>query len=120
MRALKRSVAVVAGAMRGAGRGIACMLGEAGATIYCTGRSVRGKPSTPGRLETIDETAEMVAARGGIAIPVQMDHTVRDPARRRPDLPSSQAQRPPCPGDLAHGMRRSHPVRVQATRAIAT
>jgi len=63
MRALERTVAVVAGATRGAGRGIACMLGEAGATVYCTGRSIREKPSTKGRAETIDETAEMVAVR---------------------------------------------------------
>ncbi len=48
MRPLKDKVAVVAGATRGAGRGIACMLGEAGATVYCTGRSVRGKPCSSG------------------------------------------------------------------------
>ena len=45
MHPLKDKVAVVAGATRGAGRGIARVLGEAGATVYCTGRSVRGKPS---------------------------------------------------------------------------
>jgi NAD(P)-dependent dehydrogenase (short-subunit alcohol dehydrogenase family) len=93
MRALEGSVAVVAGATRGAGRGIACMLGEAGATVYCTGRSVRGKPSTPGRPETIDETAEMVAARGGIAIPVQVDHTVRDQVRALFDRVASEQGR---------------------------
>ena len=49
---LAGQVAVVAGATRGAGRGIACMLGEAGATVYCTGRSVRGHPSPIGRPET--------------------------------------------------------------------
>jgi NAD(P)-dependent dehydrogenase (short-subunit alcohol dehydrogenase family) len=65
----------VAGATRGAGRGIACALGEAGATVYCTGRSVRGRPATPGRPETIDETAELVTARGGSGIAVQVDHT---------------------------------------------
>ena len=59
---LKRKVALVAGATRGAGRGIACMLGKAGATVYCTGRSVRGKPSDCDRPETIEETAEMVTA----------------------------------------------------------
>ncbi len=75
MKPLQDQVALVAGATRGAGRSIACMLGEAGATVYCTGRSVRGKPSTKGRPETIDETADMVAARGGISIPVQTDHT---------------------------------------------
>ena len=50
---LKGMIAVVAGATRGAGRGIACMLGEAGATVYCTGRSVRGKSATANRPETI-------------------------------------------------------------------
>ena len=72
---LKGKVAVVAGATRGAGRGIACMLGEAGATVYCTGRSLRGQPSDKNRPETIDETAEMVTARGGIGIYHQVDHT---------------------------------------------
>jgi NAD(P)-dependent dehydrogenase (short-subunit alcohol dehydrogenase family) len=77
---LKGRVAVVAGATRGAGRGIACMLGEAGATVYCTGRSVRGSPPTEGpyagRPEPIEETAEMVEARGGVGIPVRVDHLV--------------------------------------------
>jgi NAD(P)-dependent dehydrogenase (short-subunit alcohol dehydrogenase family) len=72
---LEGRVAVVAGATRGAGRGIACMLGEAGATVYCTGRSVRGRPAGT-RPETIDETAEMVTARGGKGIAVRTDHTV--------------------------------------------
>jgi NAD(P)-dependent dehydrogenase (short-subunit alcohol dehydrogenase family) len=76
MQPLKGTVAVVAGATRGAGRGIACMLGEAGATVYCTGRSVRGKPATANRPETIEETAEMVSARGGVGIWAQVDHTV--------------------------------------------
>jgi len=75
---LKSKIAVVAGATRGAGRGIACMLGEAGATVYCTGRSVRGKPATGNRPETIEETAEMVTARGGRGIAVQVDHTVEE------------------------------------------
>src|SRR5262249_1939917 len=69
-------VAVVAGATRGAGRGIARALGEAGATVYCTGRSVRGNLSPYGRPETIDETAEFIKAEGGTAIPVRVDHTV--------------------------------------------
>lgn len=91
MKALQGKVAVVAGATRGAGRGIACMLGEAGATVYCTGRSSRGRTVTrqgtdialdlAGRPETIEETAEMVSARGGIGIPVQVDHTVEDQVR---------------------------------------
>ena len=75
---LKGKVAVVAGATRGAGRGIACALGEAGATVYCTGRSMRGKPATGNRPETIEETAEMVTALGGFGIPLQVDHTIED------------------------------------------
>ncbi len=78
---LKGKVAVVAGATRGAGRGIACMLGEAGATVYCTGRSTRGQPSIKKRPETIEETAEMVTARGGRGIYVQVDHTNREQVR---------------------------------------
>jgi NAD(P)-dependent dehydrogenase (short-subunit alcohol dehydrogenase family) len=69
-------VAVVAGATRGAGRGIARALGEAGAIVYCTGRSVRGNLSPYGRPETIDDTADMITAAGGTAIPVRVDHTV--------------------------------------------
>src|SRR5512143_3541637 len=72
---LRGKVAVVAGATRGAGRGIARMLGEAGATVYCTGRSVRGKPAREGRPETIDETAALVNEAGGRGIAVQVDHT---------------------------------------------
>src|SRR5215204_3124149 len=68
-------VAVVAGATRGAGRGIARALGEAGAIVYCTGRSVTGNPSPYKRPETIDETAEMIGAAGGTAIPVRVDHS---------------------------------------------
>ncbi|HMB89621.1 MAG TPA: SDR family oxidoreductase [Rhodothermales bacterium] len=75
MKPLAGKIAIVAGATRGAGRGIACMLGEAGATVYCTGRSVRGQPATPGRPETIEETAEMVTAHGGEGIFAQVDHT---------------------------------------------
>ena len=68
-------VALVAGATRGAGRGIARALGEAGATVYCTGRSVKGKPSPYGRPETIEETAAMIKAAGGTAIALRVDHT---------------------------------------------
>lgn len=77
MQSLAGKLAVVTGASRGAGRGIACVLGEAGATVYVTGRSVRGKltqPDLPGT--TIEETAELVTARGGLGIPVRVDHTV--------------------------------------------
>lgn len=81
MKPLAGRVAVVAGATRGAGRGIARMLGEAGATVYCTGRSSRSQPNTSGhhyagRPETIEETAELVEAAGGRGIPVRVDHTV--------------------------------------------
>jgi len=75
-RPLARHVAVVAGATRGAGRGIARALGEAGATVYCTGRSVRGNLSPYGRPETIDETADMINGAGGTAIALRVDHTV--------------------------------------------
>ena len=80
---LSGRVAVVAGATRGAGRGIARTLGEAGASVYCTGRSSREQPNVSshvnaGRPETIEETAEMVTAGGGTGIPVRIDHTAED------------------------------------------
>jgi len=68
-------VALVAGATRGAGRGIARALAAAGATVYCTGRSVTGKPSPYRRPETIDETAAMITAAGGTAVALRVDHT---------------------------------------------
>lgn len=76
MKQLAGKIAVVAGATRGAGRGIACMLGELGATVYCTGRSSRHDLAKARRPETIEETAEMVTAWGGHGIAVQVDHTV--------------------------------------------
>ena len=69
-------IALVAGATRGAGRGIARALGEAGARVYCTGRSVRGQASPYNRPETIEETAEMITAAGGVAVSIRVDHTV--------------------------------------------
>jgi NAD(P)-dependent dehydrogenase (short-subunit alcohol dehydrogenase family) len=82
---LSGKIALVAGATRGAGRGIAVALGEAGATVYCTGRSSRKhaprKLPTPGRPETIEETAELVTAAGGQGIAVRVDHT--EPAEVR-------------------------------------
>src|SRR5215467_6315351 len=76
MKPLSGQVAVVAGATRGAGRGVARALGEAGATVYCTGRSVRANPSPYNRPETIEETAEMINAAGGSAVALRVDHTV--------------------------------------------
>jgi NAD(P)-dependent dehydrogenase (short-subunit alcohol dehydrogenase family) len=63
IKSLKGKIAVVTGASRGAGRGIALALGEAGATVYVTGRSVRGEASTENLPGTIEETADVVAAR---------------------------------------------------------
>lgn len=68
-------VALVAGATRGAGRGIAIALGEAGATVYCSGRTTRDRPSPMARPETIEETADLVTAAGGVGIAVRTDHT---------------------------------------------
>jgi NAD(P)-dependent dehydrogenase (short-subunit alcohol dehydrogenase family) len=82
MKPLQGRIALVAGATRGAGRGIACALGEAGATVYCTGRSVHGKPATKGRRETINQTAEMVTACGGKGIAVRCDHTRESDVKR--------------------------------------
>lgn len=79
---LMGKVAVVAGATRGAGRGIAVMLGQAGATVYCTGRSVRGNPSDLNRLETIEETADMVSAQGGKGIAIRVDHTDQEQVKQ--------------------------------------
>jgi NAD(P)-dependent dehydrogenase (short-subunit alcohol dehydrogenase family) len=71
---LQGRVALVAGATRGSGRGIAVELGAAGATVYCTGRTTRSQPSEMDRPETIEETAELVDAAGGHGIAVQVDH----------------------------------------------
>jgi NAD(P)-dependent dehydrogenase (short-subunit alcohol dehydrogenase family) len=75
MKRLGSCVALVTGASRGGGKGIALVLGEQGATVYVTGRSVRGEPTTLGRPGTIDDTADEVTARGGTAIPIRCDHT---------------------------------------------
>jgi NAD(P)-dependent dehydrogenase (short-subunit alcohol dehydrogenase family) len=74
-RPLEHKIAVVAGATRGAGRGIATALGEAGATVYCTGRSIPGSPGMSNRPETINQTADIVTAAGGRGIAVRVDHT---------------------------------------------
>ncbi|MGF1627771.1 MAG: SDR family oxidoreductase [Alphaproteobacteria bacterium] len=73
---LKGKVALVAGGTRGAGRGIAVELGAAGATVYVTGRTTRDRQSEYARPETIEETADLVAAAGGTGIPVRVDHLV--------------------------------------------
>src|SRR5262252_2970745 len=74
--ALRGRIALVAGTTRGAGRGIAAALGEAGATVICTGRSsVSGNAQSDyDRPETIEETAELVTSLGGVGIPIQVDH----------------------------------------------
>jgi NAD(P)-dependent dehydrogenase (short-subunit alcohol dehydrogenase family) len=72
---LKDRVALVTGASRGGGKGIALVLGEEGATVYVTGRSVRGQPTTLDRPGTIDDTAEELTARGGTGIAIRCDHT---------------------------------------------
>jgi NAD(P)-dependent dehydrogenase (short-subunit alcohol dehydrogenase family) len=77
--ALRGRVAVVAGATRGAGRGIAAALGEAGATVVCTGRSTATRRSEYDRPETIEETAELVTSLGGRGIAAAVDHL--DPAQ---------------------------------------
>src|ERR1700731_299824 len=74
-RPLAGTIAVVAGATRGAGRGIARALGEAGAVVYCTGRSAAGHPRGMDRPETIDQTVAMIEQAGGRAIAVRVDHT---------------------------------------------
>src|SRR6266540_1898233 len=74
-------VALVAGATRGAGRGIAVQLGAAGATVYVTGRTSGSERSEMNRPETIEETAALVDAAGGRGIAVQVDHLVPDEVR---------------------------------------
>ena len=78
---LEGKVALVAGGTRGAGRGIAVELGAAGATVYVTGRSSRGKRSEYDRPETIEETAALVDGAGGRGVPVRVDHLVPEEVR---------------------------------------
>ena len=77
-RSLTGRVALVAGATRGAGRGIAVQLGAAGATVYCTGRTTGSARSEMNRPETIEETAALVDEAGGRGIAVPVDHLVPD------------------------------------------
>ena len=78
---LTGKVALVAGATRGAGRGIAVQLGAAGATVYVTGRTTRSERSEMNRPETIEETAALVDEAGGHGIAVQVDHLVPEEVR---------------------------------------
>ena len=78
---LHGKVALVSGATRGAGRGTAVALGEAGATVYCTGRSTGDRRSEYDRPETIEETAGLVDQAGGTGIPVAVDHLEPDQVR---------------------------------------
>jgi len=80
-RSLAGKVALVAGATRGAGRGIAVQLGAAGATVYVTGRTTRSSRSEMNRPETIEETAALVDAAGGRGVAMQVDHLVPDQVR---------------------------------------
>ena len=80
-RALAGKVALVAGATRGSGRGIAVALGGAGATVYVTGRTTRSQQSEMKRPETIEETAALVDAAGGRGIAVRVDHLIPDDVR---------------------------------------
>lgn len=75
MSNLNDCVALVTGASRGAGRGIAAALGAAGATVYVTGRSTRGGPTTDNLPGTVEDTAAEVTARGGRGVAVRCDHT---------------------------------------------
>ena len=76
MAELDNLIALVTGASRGAGRGIALELGAAGATVYVTGRSIAGGPTTDNVPGTIEESAREVTERGGHGIAVRCDHTV--------------------------------------------
>ena len=91
--ALRGRVALVAGATSGAGRGIAAALGEAGATVVCTGCSTRSRRSQYDRAETIEETAELVTQLGGIGVALAVDHLDAEQVRGVADHIRNQ-QRP--------------------------
>jgi NAD(P)-dependent dehydrogenase (short-subunit alcohol dehydrogenase family) len=92
-RPLSDKVALVAGATRGAGRGIAVELGAAGATVYVTGRTTAAGRSEMDRPETIEETAALVDAAGGRGIAVRVDHLVQDEVRALVERIRSEAGR---------------------------
>lgn len=81
MELLQGRVALVTGASRGAGRGIATALGTEGATVYVTGRSHRGAPAVPEFPHTVEDTANEVTAAGGQGVPLVCDHTNDDDVR---------------------------------------
>jgi NAD(P)-dependent dehydrogenase (short-subunit alcohol dehydrogenase family) len=93
MPSLQSKIAVVTGASRGAGRGIARVLGEEGATVYVTARSVRGEPTFAEYPGTIEDTAAEVTASGGTGIPVRCDHTDENSVRALFDTVASQQDR---------------------------
>ena len=123
-KALQGKIALVAGATRGAGRGIAIALGEAGATVYCTGRSSRRSgPATlsgearnsKARPETIEETAELVTAAGGNGIAVRVDHT--EPAQVKKLVARIKRQHKGL--DILEGEPRQWPADAQAGGSLA-
>ena len=89
MAQMNNVVALVTGASRGAGRGIALELGAAGATVYVTGRSIRGGPTTDNVPGTIDETARDVTDRGGRGIAVRCDHTIDADVESLTEVPTN-------------------------------
>lgn len=89
---LRGRVAVVTGASRGAGRGIACVLGQSGATVFVTGRSTRQGTTTEGMPGTIEDTAEAVTRLGGVGIPVRCDHTDAEQVRALFERVASEAK----------------------------
>ena len=112
-------MAVVAGATRGAGRGIAAALGEAGATVVCTGRSSSGNPlpSDYDRPETIEETAELVTGLGGTGVPIAVDHLDSDQVASagRPD-PERATATSTCWSTTSGAPRCSRAARPTGTR----
>jgi NAD(P)-dependent dehydrogenase (short-subunit alcohol dehydrogenase family) len=91
-QALAGNVALVAGATRGAGRGIAVELGAAGATVYVTGRTTRAQRSEYARPETIEETAELVTQAGGQGIALAVDHLEPAQVRRLVERPATASK----------------------------
>ena len=108
-------VALVTGASRGVGRGVAAALGEAGATVWVTGRSVRGGPATEGLPGTVDDTAELVTARGGLGVAVRCDHTDDDQVEALFERIAGETGRLDLLVNNAWaGYERSHDVRFDA------